>query len=236
MTSPVAYHKQKQPHRADEAQVEVSVVIPCLNEADTLETCIVKAQRALCQHAIRGEIIVADNGSTDDSTAIAQRICARVVHVHGRGYGNALIGGIAAARGHFIIMGDADDSYDFLEIPRFVEKLRNGFDLAQGCRLPSGGGAVQPGAMPFLHRWLGNPVLSGMTRKMFHAPIHDVYCGMRGFTKALYNRLDQRCTGMEFAPEMIIKASLFGAKIAEVPITLHRDGRKSHAPQWRCRE
>ena len=233
MTSPVAYHKQKQRHRADEAQVEVSVVIPCLNEADTLESCIVKAQRALSKNNIGGEIIIADNGSTDGSPAIAERMGARVVHVYGRGYGNALIGGIAAARGRFIIMGDADDSYDFLEIPRFVEKLRNGFELVQGCRLPSGGGAVQPGAMPFLHRWLGNPVLSGMTRKMFHAPIHDVYCGMRGFTKALYNRLDQRCTGMEFAPEMIIKASLFGAKIAEVPITLHPDGRKSHAPHLR---
>lgn len=212
---------------------EVSVVIPCLNEADTLEACIAKAQRALRQHNVRGEIIVADNGSTDGSPAIAHRMEAQVVHIEGKGYGNALMGGIAAARGQFIIMGDADDSYDFLEIPRFVEKLRSGFDLVQGCRLPSGGGAVKPGAMPFLHRWLGNPVLSGMTRKMFHAPIHDVYCGMRGFTKALFNSLDQRCTGMEFAPEMIIKASLFGARIAEVPITLHPDGRKSHAPHLR---
>jgi hypothetical protein len=143
------------------------------------------------------------------------------------------MGGIAAARGRFIIMGDADDSYDFREIPRFVEKLRNGFDLVQGCRLPSGGGAVQPRAMPFLHRWLGNPVLSAMTRRMFHSPIHDVYCGMRGFTKDLYNSLDQRCTGMEFATEMIIKASLFRARIGELPITLYPDGRKSHAPHLR---
>jgi glycosyltransferase involved in cell wall biosynthesis len=209
---------------------EVSVVIPCLNEADTLEACIAKAQRALCQHNIRGEIIVADNGSTDGSPAIAGRMGAQVVHVKGKGYGNALMGGIAAARGKFIIMGDADDSYDFLQIPRFVEKLRAGFELVQGCRLPSGGGTVQPGAMPFLHRWLGNPILSSMTRWMFHAPIHDVYCGMRGFTRQLYDRLDQRCTGMEFAPEMIIKASVFGSDIAEIPIMLHRDGRKSHAP------
>jgi glycosyltransferase involved in cell wall biosynthesis len=233
MISPPVCHRDKPAVELDQGPVDVSVVMPCLNEADTLEACIAKAQQAFRQHQILGEVIVADNGSTDGSPAIAQRMGARVVHVHGKGYGNALIGGIAAARGHFIIMGDADDSYDFLDIPRFVEKLRNGFDLAQGCRLPSGGGAVQPGAMPFLHRWLGNPVLSGMTRRMFHAPIHDVYCGMRGFTKALYNRLDQRCTGMEFAPEMIIKASLFGAKIAEVPITLYPDGRKSHAPHLR---
>ena len=231
--SPTVSLKQKQSLPFDDIPIEVSVVIPCLNEADTLETCIVKARRALCKDNIRGEIIVADNGSTDGSPAIASRIGARVVHVKGAGYGSALMGGMAAARGRFIIMGDADDSYDFLEIPRFIEKLRNGFDLVQGCRLPSGGGAVQPGAMPLLHRWLGNPVLSGMTRKMFHAPIHDVYCGMRGFTKALYHSLDQRCTGMEFAPEMIIKASLFGARIAEVPITLYPDGRKSHAPHLR---
>ncbi len=231
--SPTVSLKQKQSLPFDDIPIEVSVVIPCLNEADTLETCIVKARRALCKNNIRGEIIVADNGSTDGSPAIASRMGARVVHVKRAGYGSALMGGMAAARGGLIIMGDADDSYDFLEIPRFVEKLRSGFDLVLGCRLPSGGGAVQPGAMPFLHRWLGNPVLSGMTRKMFHAPIHDVYCGMRGFTKALYNSLDQRCTGMEFAPEMIIKASLFGARIAEVPITLYPDGRKSHAPHLR---
>jgi glycosyltransferase involved in cell wall biosynthesis len=233
ITSPVVSLKQRDSLPFDEIEVEVSVVIPCLNEADTLEICITKAQWALCKHNITGEVIIADNGSTDGSPAIATRLGARVVHVNGPGYGNALMGGIAAARGRFIIMGDADDSYDFLEIPRFVEKLRIGFDLVQGCRLPSGGGAVQPGAMPFLHRWLGNPVLSGMTRKMFHAPIHDVYCGMRGFTTAFYNSLDQRCTGMEFAPEMIIKASLFGARIAEVPITLYPDGRKSHAPHLR---
>jgi glycosyltransferase involved in cell wall biosynthesis len=204
--------------------------MPCLNEADTLETCIEKAQRALREHHISGEIIVADNGSIDGSQAIAARMGAHVVHVPAKGYGNALMGGIAVARGTFIIMGDADDSYDFLEIPAFLDKLRERFDLVQGCRLPSGGGHVRPGAMPLLHRWWGNPMFSSMARRMFHAPIHDVYCGMRGFTKELYDRLDQRCTGMEFATEMIIKASLFGADIAEVPITLHPDGRKSHAP------
>ncbi len=212
---------------------EVSVVIPCLNEADTIGACVEKAQRALDAQNICGEIIVADNGSKDGSRAIASRLGASVVEVDEKGYGNALMGGIAAARGKFIIMGDADDSYDFQDIPRFVDKLRSGFDLVQGCRLPSGGGTVLPGAMPLSHRWLGNPLLSRMTRWMFHAPIHDVYCGMRGFTKELYARLDQRCTGMEFATEMIIKASLYGAKIGEIPITLHPDGRKSHAPHLR---
>jgi glycosyltransferase involved in cell wall biosynthesis len=209
---------------------EVSVVMPCLNEADTLQACIEKAQGALAEHNIQGEIIVADNGSTDGSQGIAARMGARVVHVMARGYGNALMGGIAAAHGKFVIMGDADDSYDFRDIPQFVEKLRQGIDLVQGCRLPSGGGTVLTGAMPFLHRWWGNPMFSRMTRWMFHAPIHDVNCGMRGFTKEVYNRLDLRCTGMEFANEMIIKASLFGAEISEVPITLHPDGRQSHAP------
>ena len=210
---------------------EVSIVMPCLNEADTLEVCIRKANRALQDNNIDGEIIVADNGSVDGSQAIAAQMGARVVPVEAKGYGNALMGGIAAARGKFVIMGDADDSYDFLEVPRFVEKLRQGFDLVQGCRLPSGGGTIMPGAMPFLHRWWGNPMFSAMARNWFQAKsIHDVYCGLRGFTKQFYNRLNQRCTGMEFATEMIIKASLFGEKVTEVPITLHPDGRKSHAP------
>ncbi len=213
--------------------VEVSIVMPCLNEADTLETCVTKARRALDGAGITGEIIVADNGSSDGSQQIAARLGARVVPVSARGYGNALMGGIAAARGRYVIMGDADDSYDFLEAPRFVAKLREGYDLVQGCRLPSGGGTLMPGAMPFLHRVLGNPMFSAMARSWFRAPIHDVYCGLRGFTKALYERLDQRCTGMEFATEMIIKSSLHGVRIAEVPITLHPDGRKAHAPHLR---
>lgn len=210
--------------------IELSIVMPCLNEADTLETCVRKAQRALRDNDISGEIIVADNGSTDGSQAIATELGARVVHVEAKGYGSALMGGINAAHGKYIIMGDADDSYDFLEAPKFVEKLREGYDLAQGCRLPSGGGKVMPGAMPFLHRWWGNPMFSGLSRLWFRAPIHDVYCGLRGFTQEHYKRLDQRCTGMEFATEMIIKSSLYKAKIAEVPITLHPDGRKAHAP------
>lgn len=208
--------------RAEASSIEVSIVMPCLNEADTLQNCITKALRALREYNIVGEIIVADNGSTDGSQAIGIRAGARVVNVGARGYGNALMAGIDAARGRFIIMEDADDSYDFLEIPRFVEKLRAGYELVQGCRLSSGGGKIIPGAMPFLHRRWGNPMFSAMARRWFGAEsIHDVYCGLRGFTKEFYSRLNRRCTGMEFATEMIIKASLFRERITEVPITLH---------------
>lgn len=213
--------------------VEVSIVMPCLNEAETLATCIKKARRCLDEHGVKGEIIVADNGSTDGSPDIARALGARVVPVSARGYGNALMGGIAAARGRFVIMGDADDSYDFTALHPFIEKLRGGAEMAQGCRLPSGGGRVMEGAMPPSHRWLGNPMFSVMARRMFDAPVHDVYCGLRGFTKALYERLDLRCTGMEFAIEMIIKASVHGARIAEVPITLHPDGRTVHKSHLR---
>ena len=209
---------------------EISIVMPCLNEADTLATCIRKAKQGLHDAQIDGEILVADNGSTDGSPAIAEELGARVVHVAAKGYGSALMGGIEAAHGRYVLMGDADDSYDFLEIPRFVEKLRDGHELVQGCRRPAGGGTILPGAMPFLHRWVGNPMFSTLVRGWFKAPIHDVYCGMRAFTKDLYGRLDQRCTGMEFATEMIIKASNADARIAEVPITLHPDGRTSHPP------
>ena len=158
---------------------------------------------------------------------------ARVVHVKEKGYGNALRGGIQAASGKWIVMGDADESYDFSETDRFVKKLREGFELVAGCRLPHGGGKILPGAMPFIHRWFGNPLFSRMAQHMFAAPIHDVYCGLRGFTRKLYDRLELRCDGMEFATEMIIKASLHGARITEIPITLHPDGRKTHAPHLR---
>lgn len=215
---------------SSDSGIELSIVMPCLNEADTLAICIEKAQRAMRENGIVGEVVIADNGSTDGCPDIATGLGARVVHVKAKGYGNALMGGIESARGRYVIMGDCDDSYDFLETPRFVAKLREGYDLVQGCRLPSGGGTVLPGAMPILHRWWGNPMFSWMVRSWFRAPIHDVYCGLRGFTKTLYNRLDQRCTGMEFATEMIIKSSLYHEKIAEVPITLHPDGRKSHPP------
>jgi hypothetical protein len=217
-------------HETAHDAIEVSVVMPCLNEADTLATCIQKAQRAMEQAGIVGEVVVVDNGSSDDSVAIARAGGARVVVVSDKGYGAALMGGIAAARGRFVIMGDADDSYDFGDVPKFVARLRDGDELVQGCRLESGGGRVLPGAMPRLHRWLGNPLFSRVARSWFRAPVHDIYCGLRGFTKTLYEGLDQRCTGMEFATEMIIKASLAGAKIGEVPITLHPDGRKSHPP------
>jgi len=210
--------------------LELSVVMPCLNEADTVGICVEKAIRTLREHRIRGEVVVADNGSTDGSQILAAARGARVIDVPERGYGSALIAGIEAARGRYIIMGDADDSYDFLEIPKLLDRLRSGYDLVQGCRLPSGGGRILPGAMPFLHRWWGNPMFSYLARRWFNAPIHDVYCGLRGFTKAHFQSLQQRCTGMEFATEMIIKSSLYGARIAEVPITLHPDGRKAHAP------
>ncbi len=210
--------------------IEVSVVMPCLNEADTVGQCVSLAIQTLATHGISGEVVVADNGSNDGSQAIASARGARVVDVPDKGYGNALMGGIAAARGRLIVMGDADDSYDFGDTHKFVERLREGCELVQGCRLPSGGGTVAPGAMPFLHRWLGNPMFSFFARHWFGAPVHDVYCGLRGFTRALYDRLDQQCTGMEFATEMIIKASLSKARIGEVPITLRPDGRRAHAP------
>lgn len=231
MTTETIQTVEKERRAPIEAEtIELSIVMPCLNEADTLAICIEKALRALRENGISGEVIVADNGSSDGSQEIVRKAGARLVAVKDKGYGNALMGGIAAARGKYVIMGDADDSYDFLEVPKFVQKLREGNDLVQGCRLPSGGGTVAPGAMPFLHRWWGNPMFSFFARRWFRAPIHDVYCGLRGFSRDFYNKLDQRCTGMEFATEMIIKSSLYGAKIAEVPITLHPDGRKAHAP------
>lgn len=219
--------------RSSDEEVEVSVVMPCLNEHETVGICVQKAIRALEQSGIRGEVIVADNGSTDGSIEIATSRGARVVPVQLRGYGNALRGGIRAARGRYIIMGDADDSYDFGDVPRFVEALRKGHDLVQGCRLPSGGGIVLPGAMPWLHRWFGNPVLSLLARRMFRTRIHDIYCGMRGFTRTMFERLELQCTGMEFATEMIIKASLFHERIEQVPITLSPDGRRTRRPHLR---
>lgn len=221
--------------RAPEAPrpVELSVVIPCLNEEDTLESCIEKAWAALRSAGISGEIVVADNGSSDRSVEIAESLGARVVVATAKGYGSALMAGIAASRGRYVVMGDADDSYDFGEIPKFVEKLRMGFDLVQGCRLRTGGGRVLPGAMPLLHRWWGNPMFSRMARSWFGAPIHDVHCGMRGFARDLPERLGQQCTGMEFASEMIIKAALAGTSMSEVPLTLYPDGRRTHAAHLR---
>ena len=228
MTEPL----RKSPGARDAAP-EVSIIMPCLNEAETLATCIRKALQALAENKIAGEVIVADNGSTDGSQEIAESLGVRLVRVLERGYGSALMGGIAAAHGAYIVMGDADDSYDFLEAPKLITKLREGYDLVQGCRLTAGGGTIVPGAMPLLHRVWGNPMFSFLARWWFQSPLHDIYCGLRAFRKDLYERLDQRCTGMEFATEMIIKASLSGARIGEVPITLHPDGRKSRAPHLR---
>lgn len=209
---------------------ELSIVMPCLNEADTIAIVIDKAQRAINENGINAEIVIADNGSTDGSQEIARKRGVRVIAVDQRGYGAALMGGINAARGTYVMMGDADDSYDWAEIPRFLAKLREGFDLVQGCRLETGGGTVKPGAMPFLHRWWGNPMFSALARWWFRTPIHDIHCGMRAFRRDMWLSLDQRCTGMEFASEMVIKASLFGAKTAEIPVTLSPDGRTSHPP------
>lgn len=211
---------------------EVSVVIPCLNEAETIEGVIREASQALEAAGIAGEIVVADNGSTDGSPELARRLGARVVPVRDRGYGAALMGGIMDARGRFIIMGDADASYDFGSIPAFVKELRAGVELVMGCRLPSGGGQVMGGAMPFLHRWWGNPMFSWMVRRWFHAPIHDVHCGLRGFTRTHFDALELRCTGMEFASEMVIKSALSAARMSEVPVTLRPD-RRSRAPHLR---
>lgn len=213
--------------------IEVTVVMPCLNEADTVSRCVTTAREALDQAGIGGEVVVADNGSADGSAKLAEQAGATVVPVAERGYGAALMGGIAVARGRFVVMGDADESYDFREVPRFVEKLREGHDLVQGCRLPSGGGRVMPGAMPFLHYWLGNPLFSSIARLWFGAPVRDVYCGLRGFRKEFQAGLAQRCTGMEFATEMVLKAALAGGRITELPVTLHPDGRRAHARHLR---
>jgi glycosyltransferase involved in cell wall biosynthesis len=209
--------------------------MPCLNEAETLDVCIRKARDFLTHHSISGEIIVADNGSTDGSQSIAKRCGARVVDAQTRGYGAALMAGIEAARGRFIIMGDADDSYDFSALFPFVEKLRGGYELVMGCRLPSGGGTIMPGAMPLKHQYLGNPLLSSLGRIFFRSPVTDFHCGLRGFTKAAFERMALRTTGMEFASEMVVKATMLKMQITEVPITLYPDGRSRppHLRSWR---
>ncbi len=214
---------------------EVSIVLPCLNEARTLASCIGKAQAAIGQHGLRAEIIIADNGSTDGSDQIAIRCGTRLVRVHEKGYGAVLMAGIEAARGELVIIGDADDSYDFSAIHPFVERLREGWDLAVGCRLPSGGGTIAPGAMPWKHRWLGNPVLSALGRLFFRSPVTDFHCGLRAFRRTAYQGLQLQTTGMEFASEMIVKATLHGLRITEIPITLHKDGRDRppHLRSWR---
>jgi hypothetical protein len=208
--------------------LELSVVLPCLNEAETLVGCVETARAALERAGIAGEVILADNGSRDGSRELAAAAGARVVGVEPRGYGRAIAGGVRAARGRWVLMADADASYDLDELPRFVEALRAGHDLVQGCRMPAGGGRILDGAMPSLHRWLGNPFFSWVARHAFHAPVHDVNCGMRAFRRDLLDEIEVRAPGMEFAPEMVIRAGRARLKIAEIGITLHPDGRKAH--------
>jgi glycosyltransferase involved in cell wall biosynthesis len=216
----------------DDAEVEFSVVMPCLNEAETLATCIQKAQRSLAENNVRGEVIIADNGSSDGSQEIATGLGARVVNVKSRGYGNALMGGIAAAKGKYVIMGDADDSYDFAHLDPFIRQLRAGFDLVMGNRFLGG---IKKGAMPPLHRYLGNPVLTTIGRLFFRSPVGDFHCGLRGFSKSAVTNLNLQTTGMEFASEMVVKATLNSMRIAEVPTTLSPDGRTRapHLRSWR---
>lgn len=211
------------------SEIELSIVMPCLNEAETLATCIRKARAAIDNTGVTGEVIVADNGSTDGSQRIAEEEGARVVRVENKGYGSALIGGICAARGRYVVMGDADDSYDFSSLKPFLEKLREGADLVMGNRFKGG---IAPGAMPVLHRYLGNPVLSWLGRLFFDIEVRDFHCGLRGFDREQILALNLRTTGMEFASEMVVRASLERYAITEVPTTLSPDGR-SRAPHLR---
>jgi glycosyltransferase involved in cell wall biosynthesis len=209
--------------------VELSVVMPCLNEAPTVGICVKKAIDALERHTIRGEVIIADNGSTDGSQEIAREFGARVVPVDRPGYGSALQGGIAAAHGEFVLMGDADDTYDFSQLHEFLAKLREGYDLVMGNRFL---GAILPGAMPALHRYLGNPVLTGLGRLFFKCPVGDFHCGLRAFRKDAIEELELRTLGMEFATEMVVKATAFGLRVTEIPTTLSPD-RRDRAPHLR---
>lgn len=210
-------------------ELELTILMPCLNEAETLAVCIGKARDYLARSGVAGEVVIADNGSTDGSQAIAEANGARVVNVDQRGYGAALAGGIAAARGRFVIMGDADDSYDFASLDNFVHELRDGADLVMGNRFAGG---IAPGAMPWHHRYIGNPVLSFLGRLFFKTPIRDFHCGLRGFRRDAIAALNLRTTGMEFASEMVVKATLAGRDIREVPTTLKPDGR-SRPPHLR---
>ena len=210
-------------------QIELSIVMPCLNERETVGVCVRKAVASLREAGIPGEVIVADNGSTDGSLEIARAEGARVVNVDEKGYGNALKGGILSSRGEYVLMADSDDSYDFTHTPRFVEQLRAGSDLVMGNRFRGG---IADQAMPFLHRYLGNPVLTGIGRLFFGSPCGDFHCGIRGFRKDSFLRMDIRSTGMEFASEMVVKASMLRMKVSEVPTTLSPDGR-SRAPHLR---
>lgn len=212
--------------------LELSILMPCLNEAETIETCVKKAKGYLESRQIQGEVLVADNGSTDGSQRLAAACGARVVHVQDAGYGAALLGGIEAARGRYVIMGDADDSYDFTALDPFVEQLRAGYELVMGNRFLGG---IKRDAMPSLHRYLGNPVLTGIGRLLFRSPSGDFHCGLRGFRRESILALALTCEGMEFASEMVVKATLRNLRIAEVPTTLSPDGRSRapHLRSWR---
>lgn len=216
----------------DKLTMEFTILMPCLNEAITVETCVKKALAYLQRSGIAGEVLVADNGSTDGSRRLAETAGARVVEIESKGYGAALIGGIDAARGQFVIMADADGSYDFTNLDDFVDGLRQGFKLVIGNRFAGG---IMPGAMPFLNRYLGNPVLSFVGRTLFSSPVGDFHCGMRGFEREAILGLNLRASGMEFASEMVVKASLARLSIAEVPTTLRPDGRNRspHLRPWR---
>ena len=222
----------EQTNTSQEYTLELSILMPCLNEAETLAICIEKAQKSLRELNIVGEVIIADNGSTDGSQDIATRMGARVVPVVAKGYGSALMGGIMAARGVYIIMGDADDSYDFSNLGPFVEKLRGGWDLVMGNRFQGG---IKPGAMPPLHKYLGNPVLTWVGQLFFSSPAGDFHCGLRGFRRDSILKLELQTTGMEFASEMVVKASLYKLRITEVPTVLSPDGRSRppHLRTWR---
>lgn len=217
---------------APTAPCELTILMPCLNEAETLARCITKANRFLAESGVVGEVLIADNGSTDGSQAIAAQLGARVIHVPVRGYGAALNAGIHAAAGRYVIMGDSDDSYNFANLQPFVDALREGYELVMGNRFKGG---IAKGAMPFLHRYLGNPVLTFIGRLFFESPAHDFHCGLRGFSREAMLRLKLRTTGMEFASEMVIKASLNKLKVTEIPTTLDKDGRNRppHLRTWR---
>ncbi len=214
------------------AGLELTILMPCLNEAETIGACVGKAMAYLARSGVAGEVVIADNGSTDGSQAIAEGLGARVVAVPTRGYGAALIAGIANARGRYVIMGDSDDSYDFTDLDPFVAKLRQGFALVMGNRFLGG---IKPGAMPPLHRYLGNPVLSTIGRVFFGGPVRDFHCGLRGFDRDAIRSLDLRAPGMEFASEMVVKATVQGLRVTEVPTTLSPDGRSRppHLRSWR---
>lgn len=216
----------------DLPRLELTILMPCLNEAETVSDCVSKARAFLTRNNVLGEVLIADNGSTDGSQTLAMAAGARVVDISARGYGAALIGGIEAANSRFVIMGDADDSYDFQRLEGMLEKLRDGYELVMGNRFAGG---IEKGAMPFLHRYLGNPVLSFIGRLFFKAPVGDFHCGLRGFSREAILRLDLNSPGMEFASEMVVKASLQKLRICEVPITLSPDGRSRppHLRTWR---